>query len=40
MDDARRALAELSVPHLYRIFPKLRITSRGQLRDALDTALA
>jgi len=26
--------------HLYHIFPNLRITSRGQLRDALDTALA
>lgn len=25
--------------HLYRAFPKLGITSRGQLRDALDTAL-
>jgi DNA-binding NarL/FixJ family response regulator len=24
--------------HLYRAFPKLGITSRGQLRDALDTA--
>jgi DNA-binding NarL/FixJ family response regulator len=26
--------------HLYRIFPKLGVTSRGQIRDALDTALA
>src|SRR5918997_1412591 len=26
--------------HLYHIFPKLDVTSRGQLRDALDTALA
>jgi DNA-binding CsgD family transcriptional regulator len=25
--------------HLYRAFPKLGITSRGQLRDAIDTAL-
>jgi DNA-binding CsgD family transcriptional regulator/tetratricopeptide (TPR) repeat protein len=26
--------------HLYHIFPKLGVTSRGQIRDALDTALA
>ena len=26
--------------HLYHIFPKLGVTSRGQLRDALDSALA
>jgi DNA-binding CsgD family transcriptional regulator len=26
--------------HLYRIFPKLGVTSRGQIRDALDAALA
>jgi DNA-binding CsgD family transcriptional regulator/tetratricopeptide (TPR) repeat protein len=26
--------------HLYHVFPKLGVTSRGQLRDALDTALA
>jgi DNA-binding NarL/FixJ family response regulator len=25
--------------HLYHIFPKLGVTSRGQLRDALDHAL-
>jgi DNA-binding NarL/FixJ family response regulator len=25
--------------HLYRIFPKLGVTSRGQIRDALDSAL-
>ena len=25
---------------LYRFFPKLGVTSRGQIRDALDTALA
>jgi DNA-binding NarL/FixJ family response regulator len=25
--------------HLYRAFPKLGITSRGQLRDALDNAV-
>ena len=25
---------------LYRVFPKLGVTSRGQIRDALDTALA
>jgi DNA-binding CsgD family transcriptional regulator/tetratricopeptide (TPR) repeat protein len=26
--------------HLYRVFPKLGVTSRGQIRDALDAALA
>jgi hypothetical protein len=26
--------------HLYRVFPKLGVTSRGQIRDALDSALA
>jgi DNA-binding NarL/FixJ family response regulator len=26
--------------HLYHVFPKLGVTSRGQLRDALDAALA
>jgi DNA-binding CsgD family transcriptional regulator len=26
--------------HLYRIFPKLGVTSRGQIRDALDAAIA
>ena len=38
-DDVRRALAELGVPHLYRIFPKLGVNSRGQPRDALDSTL-
>ena len=32
-------IARMAGSHLYHIFPKLGVTSRGQLRDALDHAL-